>query len=143
MKKTILTTAILSLCLATAGAAFAQDHNDDHRGDQQQGHGGGDYHQGQPQQQNHGDQHYEGRNDRESYQPHDNHGGPRGAGPRHDMQRGGRLPQEYRSNQYVVNDWQGHHLNRPPRGQHWVQTGNDYVLVGIATGVIASILLNN
>ncbi|MES1163856.1 MAG: RcnB family protein, partial [Rhizobacter sp.] len=28
------------------------------------------------------------------------------------------------------------------RGYHWVQTGGDYVLVAIATGIIASILLN-
>ena len=56
--------------------------------------------------------------------------------------RGGRLPTQYRSHQYVVNDWRGHHLSAPPRGYQWVQTGGDYVLVAIATGIIASILLN-
>jgi len=55
---------------------------------------------------------------------------------------GGRLPQEWRSRQYVVDDWRGHHLSAPPRGYQWVQTGSDYVLVAIATGIIASILLN-
>ena len=59
------------------------------------------------------------------------------------MRRGSRLSNEYRGNQYVVNDWRGHHLNAPPRGQHWVQTGGDYVLVAIATGIIAQVLLNN
>ena len=66
----------------------------------------------------------------------------RGAGPDHAFYRGGRLPPEYRSRQYVVDDWRGHHLSAPPRGYHWVQAGGDYVLAAIATGVIASILLN-
>jgi Ni/Co efflux regulator RcnB len=69
--------------------------------------------------------------------------GPRGAGPDHQFYRGGRLPAPYRSNQYVVNDWRGHNLSAPPRGYHWVQTGGDYVLVAIATGIILQLLLNN
>ena len=71
------------------------------------------------------------------------HQGERGAGPDHQFYRGGRLPPQYRNNQYVVNDWRGHHLSAPPRGYHWVQTGSDYVLVAIATGVILQLLLNN
>jgi Ni/Co efflux regulator RcnB len=67
----------------------------------------------------------------------------RGAGPNHDFHRGGRLPMEYRDRYYVVEDWRGHHLSAPPRGYHWVQTGADYVLVAVATGVILQILLGN
>ena len=59
-----------------------------------------------------------------------------------EFRRGGHIPQQYRSRQYVVNDWRGHHLNAPPRGQQWVQVGSDYALVAIATGVIASLILN-
>jgi Ni/Co efflux regulator RcnB len=70
------------------------------------------------------------------------HDGYRGAGPRHDFRRGGRLPPEYRDRQYVVDDWRGHHLSAPPRGYHWVQTGSDYVLAAVATGVILDILLS-
>jgi Ni/Co efflux regulator RcnB len=66
-----------------------------------------------------------------------------GAGPYHNMRRGERLPSRYNSHQYVVNDWRGHHLKAPPRGYHWVQTGADYVLVGIATGLIADMILSN
>ena len=66
----------------------------------------------------------------------------RGAGPNHNFYRGGRLPQEYRNRQYVVEDWRGHHLNAPQRGYQWVQTGGDYLLVAIATGIIAQILLS-
>jgi Ni/Co efflux regulator RcnB len=43
----------------------------------------------------------------------------------------------------VVDDWRAHHLSAPPRGYHWVQTGADYVLVAIATGIILQLLLNN
>lgn len=67
----------------------------------------------------------------------------RGAGPDHAFHTGARLPQQYRSRQYVVDDWRGHRLSAPPRGYHWVQTGGDYVLVAIATGVIMQLLLNN
>ncbi|HEY8358233.1 MAG TPA: RcnB family protein, partial [Ramlibacter sp.] len=38
-----------------------------------------------------------------------------------EFRRGGRLPQEMRDRQYVVNDWRGHRLAAPPRGHHWVQ----------------------
>jgi Ni/Co efflux regulator RcnB len=65
----------------------------------------------------------------------------RGAGPDHSFHRGERLPTVYRSRQYVVDDWRGHGLRSPPRGYHWVQTGGDYVLVAIATGVILELLL--
>lgn len=56
--------------------------------------------------------------------------------------RGDRLPSPYRGRQYVVDDWRGHGLQPPPRGHRWVQVGGEYVLVAIATGVIASIILN-
>ncbi len=59
-----------------------------------------------------------------------------------EWRRGGYLPGEYRNHQYVVDDWRGHHLSRPPRGYQWVQVGNDYVLAAVATGLIASLILN-
>jgi Ni/Co efflux regulator RcnB len=65
----------------------------------------------------------------------------RGAGPNHAYYRGDRLPYEYRHSQYVVNDWRGHNLSAPPRGYHWVQSGGDFILVAIATGVIMQLLL--
>jgi len=66
----------------------------------------------------------------------------RGAGPDHNLYRGGKLPRGYRSKHYVVDDWRGHGLQRPARGQHWVQVGSDYLLVAAATGVIAQIVLH-
>jgi len=59
-----------------------------------------------------------------------------------EWRRGGHVPPEYRRPQYVVNDWRAHHLHAPPRGYQWVQVGGDYVLVAIATGIIAQLLLS-
>jgi Ni/Co efflux regulator RcnB len=103
--------------LSVSGVVFAQSDRDDHRGD------------------NHGrPAHADARQAPDE---------GRGAGPDHNFRRGGRLSPEYRNNQYVVDDWRGHHLSAPPRGYHWVQTGGDYVLAAIATGVIATILLDH
>ena len=66
-----------------------------------------------------------------------------GAGPDHNFHPGDRLPPQYRHRNYVVNDWRGHHLSPPPPGYQWVQTGADYVLVAIATGLIVQLLLSN
>ena len=67
----------------------------------------------------------------------------RGAGPDHRWTRGTRVPPQYRGHNYVVNDWRAHRLPAPPRGHHWIQNGSDYLLVAIATGVIASMVLNS
>lgn len=64
-----------------------------------------------------------------------------GAGPQHNWVKGGRVPPQYRTQHYVVNDWRGHGLKRPPRGYQWVQNGGDYLLVAIATGVISQLIL--
>lgn len=60
-----------------------------------------------------------------------------GPPPRH-WSRGDRLPPDYRTRQYYVDDWRGHRLPPPQRGQRWVAVGADYFLIGVATGVIAS-----
>jgi Ni/Co efflux regulator RcnB len=77
---------------------------------------------------------YQARNDDRRY---------RGAGPNHDLRRGARLPSRLHNRHYVVDNWRSHRLSAPPRGYHWVQTGDDYVLAAIATGLIAQVILNN
>jgi Ni/Co efflux regulator RcnB len=137
-KKFIVSTLIVAFA-ATSGSSFAQDRNfRNDRGSQQQDHQGMGG-RGENQRDNErGNSYGHGRsNDR------DPHAGNRGAGPRHDLQKGARLPSEYRNRQYVVDDWRGHRLSAPPRGYHWVQTGGDYVLAAVATGLIAQILLGN
>jgi Ni/Co efflux regulator RcnB len=136
--KTVV-TAIMAMSLVTGGMAFGQGLDrpvpgyDQHRNDQQRN----DRRDDRPDRRD--DQ---GRpHDRGNY--NDQRGGERGAGPDHAFYRGQRLPPEYRNRQYVVDDWRGHHLNPPPRGYHWVQTGGDYVLVAISTGIILQMLLGN
>lgn len=146
MNKKALLTAIAALTLFSGGAAMAQGNSDHDRGRDDHGrngqaerrddhgHNGHDVRRGPPArvQERHEERRYEERR----------HEG-RGAGPNHSFQRGQRLPPEYRHSQYVVNDWRGHRLSAPPRGYHWVQTGGDYVLVAIPTGVILQIHLGN
>lgn len=55
--------------------------------------------------------------------------------------RGDRLPDQYRQNQYHVNDWQLRGLRAPPRGYRWVRNdNNDLFLALMATGVIAEVV---
>jgi Ni/Co efflux regulator RcnB len=121
MKIKTIVSALMALSLLSSGFAFADDHNRDH----------GNPHDRGGQRNDHRDDH---RND---------HRDERGAGPNHAFHRGDRLPPEYRNRQYVVNDWRGHHLSAPPRGYNWVQTGGDYVLVAVSTGIILNFLLGN
>ncbi|MEZ5703089.1 MAG: RcnB family protein [Burkholderiaceae bacterium] len=84
------------------------------------------------------------RHDRR-YDGHRHYAGPRyyyhARGP--EFVRGRHLPPGLRNHQYVVLNPRHHHLSPPPRGHHWVQVGGDYVLVAIATGIIANIILNH
>lgn len=66
-----------------------------------------------------------------------------GAGPDHQWVKGSRMPQQYRGPHYVVNNWKQHGLKQPGRGQQWVQNGNDYLLVAVASGVIAQIVFGH
>jgi Ni/Co efflux regulator RcnB len=57
--------------------------------------------------------------------------------------RGDRLPGYYRD-YYAPVDWRYHRLRPPPRGYHYVRDDRgDYLLVGIATGVILGVILAN
>jgi len=43
----------------------------------------------------------------------------------------------------VVSNWGFYHLSRPPFGYHWVRDGNSFLLVALATGLIADVALAN
>ena len=133
MKKITATVcAIAATALLASSTSFADDRgrqNEYHRGDR---HGQADRGQAYRGQEQRFDQRDGRANDR---RPDYNARGP-------EYRRGGRLPNEYRSRTYEV-DYREHHLQRPPAGHHWVQVGADYVLVAIATGVIANIILNH
>ncbi|MEO9340426.1 RcnB family protein [Mesorhizobium sp. SB112] len=42
----------------------------------------------------------------------------------------------------AVSDHRQHNLKAPPKGHRWVRDGNDFILVAIGTGIIASITSN-
>jgi len=57
--------------------------------------------------------------------------------------RGDRLPDYYR-NDYAPVDWRAYRLRPPPRGCRWVRDDRgEFLLIGIATGVILSTIINN
>ncbi len=147
MKRSTFTAALVAMALGVPSAgALAQPRDrdgdrgdkgrrDDHRGGRDDRRGPGrhdDRHHGKPSRHPHGGP------------PGHAHGGPpghvHGRPPGH-WKRGDRLPPAYRTRHYVVDNWRGHHLRQPPRGYHWVQVGADYVLIAIATGIIAQVLL--
>ena len=53
---------------------------------------------------------------------------------------GQRLPAQYRSRGYVVNNYSSYGLRAPPRGYEYVRTGNDVVLTAVATGLITAVI---
>ena len=57
-------------------------------------------------------------------------------------QQGENLPPMYRGSHYRVNDWHDRGLPPPPSGHRWVHVKGEYILVAVASGVIANILLN-
>jgi Ni/Co efflux regulator RcnB len=69
--------------------------------------------------------------------PHHQHQ-PQRPLPKPHWQMGHRFPTG--THYTAVNDYRHYHLRTPPRGQHWVRVNNDYVLIGVTTGIISSIL---
>jgi len=56
--------------------------------------------------------------------------------------RGQRFDSRYASNYRVITNPRAYRLHDAPRGYRWVRSGNDAVMVAIATGLIASVLGN-
>jgi len=138
MKKT-LSVLCATLMLSAPLASFAQPGPP-------QGHDGGPSHQDQGrqykgQQQGHaqpqgkpGNGHAQGyRNP--NYRPQ-----PGMPIPHQQWQRGHVVDPHYRDDRYWVTDWRARHLSPPPRDHRWLYVNGDYVLVAIASGVIANIL---
>lgn len=147
MTKNRIACAIMALTLASGGSAFAQgsrDRDDRGRNDNNRGNQNDRRDNDRRDYDRRDNDNRKGHDDRRDFgRSHNDKNWQRGAGPNHNFYRGQRLPAEYRHRHYVVNDWRGHHLSSPPRGHHWVQSGNDYLLVAIATGVILQLMLVN
>lgn len=61
-----------------------------------------------------------------------------GYGGHHDWKRGQRYS-DWRRHP-PVRDYHRHGLKRPAPGQQWIRVDNDYLLVGLATGLIAGVI---
>lgn len=58
----------------------------------------------------------------------------------HNWRRGAYVPAAYRS--YYVQDPYYYGLNAPPRGHRWVYADGNFVLMALATGLIANVVTN-
>jgi len=142
--QSIAKSSAVAGCIALAAAAFcvpaAAQHGPDRGGPpgHSQGHGNGH--------DKHDNGHHDDRHDNRRNGPPPRYNGPPpahvGYPQYHRYQRGDRLPPEYHSRQYVVNDWHARGLRQPPRGSYWVQNGSDYVLAAVATGIISAVVIN-
>jgi Ni/Co efflux regulator RcnB len=121
MKRLLTATLALSL-LAGAGAASAQPRHDDRHADR------------------HDDRRDDRRDNNGRYEQgrHDN--GNHYGQKKHRWARGQRLDRAYYSDRSYYVDYRAHHLRAPPRGYQWVRADNDYALVALTTGLIASIV---
>ncbi|CUI04890.1 RcnB family protein [Massilia antarctica] len=147
MHRKALIIALMSVCMGTGSAAFAQSR--DYRGEVDQRSEHNERHDGYERGDRHDrynrherDRYDDRRGDRYDsprggYQPYDHHQ----SGRQH-FRRGAYLDHQYRSSSYVVSDWRSRRLSAPPRGSHWVQANGDYLLVAVGTGLITQVLLN-
>ena len=115
---------LIAVALLTTGSlALAQSQRDhDHDGRQDDRHQHGDRHDDR--------RHYDNR-----------HYGYHNA-PRYDRHPRWERGHRYNGPVYVVRDYGHYRLRPPPRGYHWVRSNNDYLLIGIATGVILDMALH-
>jgi len=133
MKRMLTSTvlAVLAGSFALTSAASAQSwHND--RGGHHQRYDRGDRYD---------------RHDRRDNRHYDNHRGydrgyHNGWRDRSDWRRGGYVSYNDWHRGYYV-DYRRHRLSRPPYGYEWRRVDNNYVLAAVATGLIASVILNS
>ncbi|TRW14570.1 RcnB family protein [Glacieibacterium frigidum] len=61
---------------------------------------------------------------------------------RTNWRKGERFESRYARNYQVIGNYRTYRLAAPPRGYRWVRANNDAVLVGITSGIIASVIAN-
>jgi Ni/Co efflux regulator RcnB len=138
MKRTL--GSILALSILLSGVAVAGAH-DDRRGD--------DRHDRYGRYDRDDDRHDRYRHDRDD-RGHRHHRHDRGRKVGHykhrhphyvAYRRGYHIRPDYRG--YAVNDYYRYGLYAPPRHHEWRRMDDRYVLVSVATGVIAAVILNS
>ncbi len=113
MKKVLLSLAVATTVLAVPVSASAADyHNNGSRYEQRY---------------DHGQKYQSNRYNNQRY--------------RH-FAKGQRFDSRYARNYRAINNPRAYGLRDAPRGQHWVQSGNDALLVGLVGGVIGAVIAN-
>ena len=59
-----------------------------------------------------------------------------------EFRRGQRFDARYARDYRVIANPRAYHLRAAPRGQHWVRSGNNALLVGVTSGIVAAVLAN-
>ncbi|OBR75622.1 hypothetical protein A7D35_10040 [Xanthomonas arboricola] len=129
MKRIIGSLMVVSLL--TSGAAFAAPQQHDDRDRSAQHH---DAH-GPDRRDDHRDDRHDDKRDHRPSAHNDDHRNDRRGPP---YRRGERLAPDHRGTR--VADYRKHHLNTPQRGHEWRRVDNNYVLIAVATGLIASVV---
>ena len=125
MKRLLFAVSLAIACIAPS-VAFAHD-DDDHR------------HRG------HYDRHYDhdDDDDRGHYRG-EKHKRKHKGWKREHYRRGERIEVVYVEPRYYVDDYHHYRLRQPPRGHRWIRTDDGkFILVAVATGIIADILLHH
>jgi Ni/Co efflux regulator RcnB len=86
-------------------------------------------------------QHRDARHDQRHDVRRDDHRVPPRAG--NPFRKGQRFDMRRAPNYAVVDYHRYRRLSAPPRGYHWVRSGNDALLVAIGSGIIASVVANS
>jgi len=122
MKKVLISIAAASAVLAVpASASAANYHNNDRNGRYEQ-----QYNHGKHQQQNWGKA-QPSKYAKQSYK---------------NFRKGDRFDSRYARNYKQINNPRAYGLRDAPKGQHWVRSGNDALLVGLIGGVIGAVIAN-
>jgi len=128
--KKFIIAAVAASVLATPVLAAPSDRHDD-RGDR--------YSQNDRDGRNYRNVHVDRRVQKQVVIRHDNRRGP---AQYRSWNRGDRFDNRYARNYRVISSPRAYRLYDAPRGYRWVQSGNDAVLVGITSGIIASVMAN-
>jgi Ni/Co efflux regulator RcnB len=137
MKKTLFALMLGAVMASTTVAAAPfqyDDHHDQHDQDRHDDH----HDQGHDRDHDH-DRGYDRDHDRHDYVIVHDRGNHEGW-----YHRGGRVPEEYYHDRRYYVDYHAYHLAPPPPEHVWVRSDTgDFLLVAVATGVIADLVLNH
>ena len=90
-----------------------------------------------------GQSYYQSRDDHGDRWDHGSRFGDRGfAFGQRNWRRGERFDNRYADNYRVIANPSFYRLHDAPRGYRWMQSGNDAVLVGLTSGIIAAVVAN-